>query len=120
MASINGTQGHGEMTMAWKRAQADYVRNLRLDAGLTQAEVAEALGLRDKQMISAIETGRNNVPPARIVKMADILGVDQQEFAKVLLRYQHPWIYAILFGADTRLKAEIKAAGVSDREARSR
>lgn len=39
--------------------------------------------------------------------MADVLRVGRVEFAQIMLRYQHPWLYAELFGADAELVTEL-------------
>lgn len=79
-----------------RRVAGEYVSNLRQRAGITQLEIAKALGMRDAA-ISAVEVGRNSLPPERLAAWADILGVNRREFAKTLLRSYDPWMFSALF-----------------------
>ena len=54
---------------------------LRERAGLTQADLAQALGFKDRQTVSTIETGDRKVSAAELVKLADIFGVDLPFFS---------------------------------------
>ena len=67
-------------------------------------------GTINKQVLSGIETGHTSLPSDRLEKLAGTLGVDLAEFAKHVLRYQDPWMYAALFGADTDLRNELAIA----------
>jgi len=54
----------------------EYLRTLRKDAGKTQAELAEAIGVSNAY-VSAIEKGKKPAPPRTLVgALADVLGVD--------------------------------------------
>ena len=79
-----------------RRIVGDYIADLRLSRGLTQLDVAKALGMRDAA-VSAIELGRNSLPPERMAEMADILGVNRREFAKAVTRHYNPWLFSMLF-----------------------
>lgn len=89
----------------------EIVADLREQAGLTGAELAEAVGIGSKQALSNIERGDNGIPPERVADFAKALNVDPKEFAKTTLRYSDPWRYALIFGADEVLKAELEEAG---------
>ena len=77
---------------------------------MTQGELAEAVGMMNKQTICGIETGRAHVPPERAHAFAQALKVDLREFCSTLLRYQNPWLYAGVLGCDPQLAAEIRRA----------
>ena len=109
------TQARGNVAFRWRQAQGEYVRSLRESRGLTQSDPLDALGITSKQMISAIENARVNFPPDWVEMFAEVLKVPVQEFAKTLLRYQNPFLYAAIFGADAALAAELEQA--SDRVA---
>jgi transcriptional regulator with XRE-family HTH domain len=79
-----------------RRIVGDYVAELRRKRGLTQLEVAKSMGMRDAA-VSAIELGRNSLPPERMAPWADILGVDRRQFAKHITRYYNPWLFSMLF-----------------------
>jgi transcriptional regulator with XRE-family HTH domain len=96
--------------LRWRIDLGCYIRDRRETKGMTQAELAEAVDLDNKQSISSIETGRTGVPSERIALYADALGVERQEFAKNVLRWSDPWIYACLFGMDAQLSEEISLA----------
>ena len=54
---------------------------LRERAGMKQADLAEALGFKDRQTVSAIETGERKVSADELVRMADIFGVELPVFS---------------------------------------
>lgn len=54
-----------------KRAIASNIRRARIDAGLTQAEAAEKLGIT-AQAISNFERGVNNIESSLLSRMCDI------------------------------------------------
>ena len=57
------------------------LRELRLDAGYSQAELAERAGLT-REAISLLETGKRNPYPRTVRKLAGVLGVDPSELVK--------------------------------------
>jgi len=91
----------------YRRKVGAWIRERRLASQLTQQDLANQLGV-GFTAISAIEVGRGSVPPERYEAMADALGIDHEEFAKVMLRYSNPWAYGMLFGKDRKLKDELK------------
>ena len=50
-----------------------YLRRTRLDAGLTQAEVAKALGT-DQSAVSGWETGKTRPSGPSLINLADLFG----------------------------------------------
>lgn len=85
-----------DLGMENRRKVGDYLADLRIAAGLTQLQLGRALGMRDTA-ISAIELGRNSLPPERMQEMADALGVERRKFAKDILRHYNPWAFSMLF-----------------------
>lgn len=82
-----------------RRKQAGaYVRGLREHRGMTQVDLASALGYQYFTFISNIENGRSRIPPEDQRRWAETLGVPVKEFVKNLLRYYDPHVYAGLFG----------------------
>lgn len=61
-----------------KRSIANNIRRARLDAGLTQAEVAERLGIT-AQAISNFERGINNIESSLLIKMCEIYKISVTE-----------------------------------------
>src|SRR4051794_1931338 len=80
----------------YRRAVGDFIVEKRLARGLTQLQLAKMLGLRDTA-ISAIELGRNSLPPERADEMAEALGLNKRAFGKFLLRHTNPWLYAMIW-----------------------
>lgn len=85
-----------DLGMENRRIVGDYIAELRRKRGLTQLDVAKALGMRDAA-VSAIELGRNSLPPERMADLADILGVNRVTFAKAVTRHYNPWLFSMLF-----------------------
>ena len=70
----------------------------RETAGLTQAEVAEKVGLRYYTFVSQVESGLGRLPIETQAAWADALGLDPAEFARTLLAYYEPELNRLLFG----------------------
>lgn len=64
--------------MDTKQRLAQRVRELRLDRGLTQAEVGRALGLH-RPTISEIEAGRRSITGEELVELSELLSVPVTE-----------------------------------------
>lgn len=99
---------HRAITFSWRLAQAEFIRQARMERGLSQEELAARATGCTKQAISAIEAGRIQVAPQDYRSFADVLGIPRETFARVILRYQNPWLYLDLFGPDMRLEAELE------------
>lgn len=65
------------------RAFGDRVRAARLDAGLTQEQVAERAGLH-RTYPGFVETGRMTPSLEAVVRIAEALGIDPGELVKGL------------------------------------
>ena len=89
---------------------AQRIRELRIDSGLDQAEMAEKTGLRAEQYC-AYEEGRGDLPFTFIHKCAQILGVEMME----LLEGQTPRLtgYAVTRRGNGKLTA--REAGIEIR-----
>lgn len=68
----------------------DYVKQLRIEAGMTQRDLAEKLELKHYTFISQLECGQGRLPPNLTVKCAKALGQDVSEFALKMLSYYDP------------------------------
>ena len=51
------------------------LKRLRIEKGLSQEELAHALGFKNRSSINKIEIGRSNIPTDKIQKTAEVLGV---------------------------------------------
>jgi len=60
------------------------LRDLRLEAGLSQAQVAERLGDRPQSYISAVEVGQRGIDVVQVLELIQLYGVDFVDFARRL------------------------------------
>jgi transcriptional regulator with XRE-family HTH domain len=75
-----------------------WLKELRGRAGLSQVELAQALGLKYYTFISQVENGFGRVPTESLEAWARALGVDPSQFTRELLAYYEPELYRLLFG----------------------
>jgi transcriptional regulator with XRE-family HTH domain len=62
-------------------------------------QLADLMDVRETA-ISAIETGRNTIPPERYEQLAKLLNVPAQKFTVHILRYDNPWLFKMIFLAN--------------------
>lgn len=55
------------------------IKKYRLEQGITQQDLAEKAGYKDKSMIAKIEKGLIDLPQSKIAVFADIFGITQSE-----------------------------------------
>lgn len=65
-----------------------YLRQKRRDAGLSQQNVARALGYSSPQFISNLERGTCPIPLNRIRQFVDLYRIDHDEFVQRFLSEQ--------------------------------
>ena len=83
-----------------RRKQAGtWLKELRGQAGLSQVELAQILGLRYYTFVSQVENGFGRVPTDTIEAWGRALGIDPSDFAKRLLSYYEPELYRLLYEA---------------------
>ncbi|MBF0680374.1 MAG: helix-turn-helix transcriptional regulator [Devosia sp.] len=103
--------------LAELRKQAGlWLRQKRDSAGLSQRELAGAVGFEYYTFISQIEAGRGKVPAERFEAYAKAVKVDAREFAMTMLRHNDPHTYSLIFGTEQ----PAAHTGVVDLEARLR
>ena len=81
-----------------RRKAGDYLKALREAAGLTQLDLAKALGLSYYSTVSQVELGKSRLPPHRMADWSKALGADRRAFGKRMLMYYDPHTWEILFG----------------------
>ena len=81
-----------------RKQAGDWLKLRRADAGLSQAALAERLGMKYYTFISQVENGFSRVPTEVMGAWASELGLEPAEFAKHLLLYYEPELYRLLFG----------------------
>ena len=81
-----------------RKAAGRYIRELRQEAGMSQLDLAQALGIAYYTFVSQVENGAARVPPEALGTWAKALGVERRKFAKTLLSFYDPFMYRAIFG----------------------
>jgi len=85
-------------TKSLRQAAGRWLKAAREAAGLTQAELAEQVGLRYYTFVSQVESGLGRVPIEAQGAWAKAVGLEESAFARTLLRHYEPELYRLLFG----------------------
>jgi transcriptional regulator with XRE-family HTH domain len=81
-----------------RRKQAgNWLKELRTRAGLSQIDLAQALGLKYYTFVSQVENGFGRVPTETLEAWARALGVEPSAFARELLAHYEPELHRLLF-----------------------
>lgn len=97
MSYTSNYRKENEQAKRLRKAAGSWLKGLRQDAGLTQAELSKRVGYEYYTFISQVECGAARVPSTDLSRWASALGLDEQEFAKELLGYYDPHWYKLLF-----------------------
>lgn len=62
-----------------KKKYGENLRRIRQAKGMSQEELAKALGYTNRSSINKIEIGRSNIPTDKIARMAEVLEVSPLE-----------------------------------------
>src|ERR1700680_4933347 len=76
------------------------LKQLREARGLSQRQLAAAVGVEYYTFISQLECGHGRIPPDRYRIWANMLGVELKHFVQTLMQYYDPVTYQILFEDD--------------------
>jgi transcriptional regulator with XRE-family HTH domain len=87
-------------TKVLRQQAGRWLKGAREAAGLTQAELAERVGLRYYTFVSQVESGLGRLPVETQGAWAQALGLDPGDFARTLLRYYEPELFRLLFDSD--------------------
>jgi transcriptional regulator with XRE-family HTH domain len=82
-----------------------WLKDLRLDKGLSQRDLAAKLDLEYYTFISQLENGRGRIPPSRYLDWACALGQDPKNFVVRLLSCYDPVTYDVLYGNQAEVSA---------------
>ena len=94
-----GSLQHSDDSRQDLRLQAgSWLRGMREEAGLSQREFAERVGVVYYTFISQIESGKGRIPAERYESWAEALGVDARDFAVRMLGFYEPTTYRLIFG----------------------
>ncbi len=91
--------GSTEHAKKLRKEAGIWLKGLREAAGLTQMELARAVGYDYYTFVSAIEIGKSRIPPEKYALFAQAYQTDPAEFMARLLRYYDPYAYALLKAA---------------------
>lgn len=90
-------QGKSQETAELRKRAGGWLQGLREARGLSQRQLANALGIDYYTFISQVESGRGRIPPDRYADWAAALGVQLRPFVRVLMRHYDPMTYECLF-----------------------
>lgn len=80
-----------------RKAAGRWLQDHRKRVGLSQIQLAQALGLKYYTFVSQVENGFGRVPSESMEAWARALRVDPAEFARRLLSYYDPELHRLLF-----------------------
>lgn len=92
-------------SLALRRQAGRWLKQKREEAGLSQRQLADRLGLDYYTFISQLETGRGRIPPERYADWAKALDLEPRDFVFVLMRYYDPITFALLFPGEAERQA---------------
>jgi transcriptional regulator with XRE-family HTH domain len=99
----------------YRRKVGQWVKEMRINLEMTQTDLADRARMKPNG-ISAIETGRNSIPPEAYADFANAFDIGHRTFGKIMVRYSNPWAYELIYGVDETLQQDI--AELSKRPAR--
>lgn len=92
-----------------------WLKQKREERGLSQSQLAAALGSDHYTFISQIEIGRSRVPHNRYAEWSRALGIEEFEFVRQMLHFYDPAIFQLMFQDELSLPFT-KAAAASIRD----
>ncbi|WP_091739504.1 helix-turn-helix domain-containing protein [Phenylobacterium immobile] len=87
-------------TKALRQEAGRWLKAAREARSLTQAELAERVGLRYYTFVSQVESGVGRVPIEMQAAWALALNLNPSSFARTLLEFYEPELHRLLFEAD--------------------
>lgn len=73
-----------------------WLKSLREQRGISQAEMVQILGYKYRSDISLLENGKSYLPPRLLRAYAEAVGLEPRAFVKQLLSYYAPEFYEIV------------------------
>ena len=98
MPRVAASPAKAARTKLLRQEAGRWLKAARERAGLTQAELAERVGLRYYTFVSQVESGLGRLPIETQDAWARALGLDPGEFARTLLAWYEPELSRLLFG----------------------
>jgi transcriptional regulator with XRE-family HTH domain len=97
-----------------------FMRRRREELGLTQVDVARAVGVSSGDFISLVEKGIRKLDLDRMPRLAEVLQSDPVEVSRVALQEQYPLLATVLVGrpskktVPTQSEADLAAQKLKD------
>lgn len=93
------TPPSGRTGRALRAEAGEYLQGLREAAGVTQLDVAKAIGVDYYTLVSQVERGVTRLPPAKMADWAKALRIrNKVAFAKRLLKSYDPATWTMIYG----------------------
>lgn len=73
-----------------------WMKEMRIEKGFTQSQLAEKLGLEHSQEIAAFESGRVVLPPKLISKLSQAFGVPKEKVIKMVVKIKEEQVRKIV------------------------
>ncbi len=93
---IEQAQPSADRSKELRRELGAWLKQGREASGLTQAELAERLGLRYYSFVSQVENGIGRIPQDLYAPWAEALGLDAKSFALTVLEHIEPGLHAMV------------------------
>lgn len=87
-----------------RKLAGQYLKELRLSAGLSQRDVAVALEAPYYTIVSQIEAGRTRLPTSKISSVARLFDLEPHDLAKRLMQFYDPHLWEIVWGPGGQTK----------------
>lgn len=96
------------MTPSEMRVLGSYLRAKRIEADLSQTDVARALGYKGRQFVSNFERGACCPPFKKLRQLIRLYRIESQEITDLLLRLQRTYIEKVLGNSSENSKRTSK------------
>lgn len=97
-----------------RQACGAWLKDMRERAGLSQRELAQAIGVEYYSFVSQIEAGKGRVPTSHIKAWAEAVRCPVREFAIRLMGFYDPVNHALIFGTPEATEVQSPADSIAD------
>ena len=88
---------HSSSVKRRRKQAGTWLKGLREQAGLTQMQLADRLGIKYYSFVSQVENGFGRLPNEKMEVWAQTLGVNPSQFAKRLISFYEPKLHRLLY-----------------------
>ncbi len=93
---VRKVEAQADQTKELRRQLGRWLKHRREAADITQAQLAERLGLRYYSFVSQVENGIGRIPQDLYAPWAKALGLDGKDFALTVLKHLEPGLYDLI------------------------